>query len=463
MTAAPTTSTSVSLGEVADRILYRRGVVVAAVVLFALVAVVFGSSRPVTYEATAVLTVAPLSTDPFDDPASRVNIATEREVVRSTAVARRVSDRILGQPSPIALVRDVRVTAPNNSQVMEVTVSASNPVAAAERANAFAAAYLEVRRADADEVADRFITSLEERADVLRAQLEDADDGSAEAITLQQQLSVLSDRQAQLETVALNPGRVISKAEPPTEPSSPGTVVYLAAGVLLGGLVGIALALALDRADRTVHDPRRLMTLLDQETLIETATTGDPVEPYRRAMLILQRDPAYVAARSEPGASVPVIVLLSVDGAPGAGTGEQLRSAARAAGWRCLLASAPALDPSDIDRGWPAASTRRAWAEAHDLVIIDGMEIVSTARRLVLAERADLTVLVVPTDAHTAALEDLLDGLDEVDCPPRLVLAVPGRAVPERLARWWPRRASGEPAAGSSQGSRRTRQPGSVL
>jgi capsular polysaccharide biosynthesis protein len=452
---AAATPPTVSLGDVVDRIVRRWGVVVVCVVACAVLATGLGSSRPIAYEATAVLTVSPLSTDPFEDPASRVNIATEQEVVRSTTVARRVSDRLLGQPSPVRLVRDVRVTAPSNSQVMEVTVRAGSPVTAAERANAFAETYLEIRQEDADEVAQRFIDSLTERAAVLRAELEAAESGSAEALTLQQQLSVLADRQAQLETVALNPGRVISKAEAPTEPSSPGPLVYLAAGVVLGALTGIALALVLDRVDRTVHDPRRLASLLDEETLLETHTSDDPDEPFRRAMLILQRDPAYDRARSSgPGrdaASLPIVALIGVEGTDGGAAAERLVAAAVSSGTNTLLASAGDLEESAIDLGWPTASERRAWAVAHDLVVVDGTSVASTARRLVLAERADLTVVVVATDAHTLAVEDLLDGLHEVGCSPRLVLAVPSRATLERPNRRRRRSGSGSGRSGGSR------------
>ncbi len=468
MTATPpaTSPPTVSLGEVLDRLVARWRVVVICSVVVAVLATVIGSGRPVTYDATSVVTVAPLSTQPFEE-SQQVNITTEREVVRSTAVANRVIERLPGTPPVPVLLEQILVTAPNQSQVMSITASAGSPVAAAERANAFAEAYLEIRAEDALEVADRFIATLEDRADVLRRTIEEADAIDDPAVTAaQQQLSAITQQQNELETVALNPGRVISTAEPPTTPASPGTIVYLAAGLLLGGLMGIAAALVLDRADRTVHDPRRLASLLTGEVLVEADDPSDPIEPYRRVLLFLQRDPAYTTAQlalppalptrgsspllvqggattPAPGApprSAPVVLLLSPDRARGAEAAGRIQSAATEAGVETLVVAAADLAASDIDRGWPAASDRRTWSREHDLVVIDASGVSSTARRLVLAERSDLNVLAVPNDARTVDVEDLLDGLHDIGRPPKLVLAVAGQAAASRAARRAPAR-----------------------
>ncbi len=461
--APPPGPPTASLGDVLDRITARWGVVVACSILLAVAATVVGSGRPVLYDATAVVTVAPLSTQPFEET-QQVNIATEREVVRSTAVAAQVAGRLPGSPSLATLLDQVLVTAPNNSQVMSITVTAGSPVAAAERANAFAEAYLAIRAADADEVAERFIATLEDRADALRRTIEAADDPSdASVVAAQQQLSAITQQQDSLETVALNPGRVISTAEPPTSPSSPGTIVYLAAGILLGGLIGIAAALVLDRADRTVHDPKRLASLLTGEMLVDAHDPNDPLEPYRRAFLLLQRDPAYMTARTAlPPAlpagssvspllvqaavsattggqptvrSVPVVLLLSPDRSRGAEAAGRIASAAGESGLDAVVIAAQDVAASDIDRGWPSAAERRTWLRQHDLVIIDASGVSSTARRLVLAERTDLNVLAVPSDARTVDVEDLLDGLHDIGRPPNLVLAVAGQAASSRAAR----------------------------
>lgn len=435
---APAAQTTVTLGDVVDRIVARAGTVVACVVLFGLLAVVLGTGRPDVYETTAVVTVAPLSTQPFDDPAGQVNIATEREVVRSTAVASRVSERLPDTPSPSTLTDSVLVTAPNNSQVMEITVSAGTPVAAAERANGFAEAYLAVRQEDADEVARRFIANLEARADELREQIEEAGSSDASILSAQQQLSELTDRVNDLETVALNPGRVISPAEPPTSPSSPGPAVYLAAGLLLGGIVGILLALVRDRVDRTVHDPRRLGALLTGETLIDADVPDDPAEPYRRAMLVLQRDPVYAAGRGQrPDGRdrAPVIAVLGTADGIGAPVVERLADVALVGGGTPLVVSAAEIDTSEVDHGWPDRSARDRWSDDHDLVVIDATTVTSESRRLVLAQRADLAVLLVPAGARTSTVEEVLDGMHEVGTPPRVVLAVPDPARSRRSGR----------------------------
>ena len=122
---------------------------------------------------------------------------------------------------------------------------------AAVKANALAEAYLQFRTQGAEDVAEGQIAELERKVSELVTK---------ESLTAPEEslLASMRDELASLRLVGNVPGRVISRAITPTEPSSPGVSVVLAGTVALGLLAGCGLALGRERSRRLAPLERNL-------------------------------------------------------------------------------------------------------------------------------------------------------------------------------------------------------------
>src|SRR5690606_1869177 len=128
-----------------------------------------------TYRATAELTVRQPTADPFTDSGAVDDIAmgSERRTAASDTVARRAAE-ILGEPGAArTLAGGLSVTNPPNTRVLRFSYTANDPGTAAERANAFAQAYLDNRQAEADEIIEASVASLRAQREPLLTRREE--------------------------------------------------------------------------------------------------------------------------------------------------------------------------------------------------------------------------------------------------------------------------------------------------
>lgn len=418
-----TSQSTLTLTSVASRIAHRWPTLLSCVLIFTGLALGFSFAAQVQYEATAVVRVAPITSNPFDVPSNQqVNLITEREVVQSTEVAERVAAAV--GSSTEALLSSVEVAAPPNSQVLSISVRASSPAAAAQRANAFAETYLEVRTEDAQGVAQQLIDTLEVRVEELLAQLESDDDSAVSAA--EQQIASLREEQANLSTVAVNPGRVISPANEPQGPASLGVLVLAVAGATFGFLAGCGLALLQDRMDRRIHDAARLRDMVRPTKVVDVRSPQDPLEPYRRALVYLdvqadQRPRAPTTAVGEltagpswrsKSAKMPVVVVV-VSAMPGHGSGmvRRLHRAAMTTGEPVsLITDGLALEDLDELDLTESASAGR-WETGR--VIVDATRM-RRSHALELVAKADVAVLVVSRNEAWREVRDTIDEIHEV-------------------------------------------------
>ncbi|MEX5294615.1 hypothetical protein QYM41_04945 [Kocuria sp. CPCC 205268] len=238
------------------RVLRRWPTIVSTWLVVLAAALVAGLLWPPTYQATASMTVTPSAVNPLtgDSGVEEVEMQTEMATMASQRITLRAAALLQDVPVEDAdpalaedLLERLSTAAPDDTQVLRVTVTADDPNQAAERANALATAYLADRGEDVQTTADDTL----QRVDRSIAALERSDDDSSTLRQLREQRTALS-------LIAPTPGRVISEATPPQEPSSAGLLLFVTGG-LVGGLVLGALAGALrERADRSVRRPDRL-------------------------------------------------------------------------------------------------------------------------------------------------------------------------------------------------------------
>lgn len=243
--------------------LKRRWLVIVLTLLGCLAgATAFGMLHAPAYSATSVLTVRQITANPFDAQSKdqQVNITTERAVILSTEVGKRAGEIMGSAAEPRDLVARISVDSPLNSQVMEITAEAQTADEAAATANAFAEGYLDVRSAAAVADAERLADNIDSRIADLTKDLPGNRESPA-AASIQQQINNLRDEQSQLRTMAINPGRIITVATPPRNASSFGLAIYIAGGLAVGLLLGMALALLRERLDGRVRSAQRLADL----------------------------------------------------------------------------------------------------------------------------------------------------------------------------------------------------------
>ncbi len=266
-----------------------------------------------------------------------VNLDTESQIVKSSSVGT-IAARSLHSPlAPTVLVGNVSVAVPANSSILQISCQAKSPQQAAACANAFAAAYLQNRSATAAATTDselktvrNQLSDLEKSTTRLTLQIRSLPVNSPQRASAQSQLQSdsgqlrsLANQAASLsaQAAASSGGSIISKATPPTTPSSPKKKIILPSGLLAGLLIGLVIAFAWDKRDTRIKDAKNLgqfgvPTLL---TVSSKDLEGDPLAPPRSAAGLeftelarsltagrVRDDQLLMVAGASPGSSVTV-------------------------------------------------------------------------------------------------------------------------------------------------------------
>lgn len=150
-----TTNSRVS---VARAVRHHLVVVIACLALGAFAGWTYQSSSPTSYTSTALVLVNPSVGNPFaPTPASvrqdeLTSLETEAQVARSAEVLGTVADRGSGGLTTDQLERRVQVTVPPNTQILQISFSATDPVVARQVVDAVARTYLDNRTRRFEEV-----------------------------------------------------------------------------------------------------------------------------------------------------------------------------------------------------------------------------------------------------------------------------------------------------------------------
>jgi succinoglycan biosynthesis transport protein ExoP len=205
---------------------------------------------------------------------------TQVAIADSPEVAQGVRSQLASPLRAQDLLSLVSVEAAANADVLNITASSSDPQTAARLANAFANQYIAFR-------AKSQLTSIDAAKSALQQQLAAVPAGSAEATSLQQSIQ----RLAQLRAIVGGGANIIGRATPPSTPSG----MRLSTAVIIGLLVGVALAFSLlfvleslDRRIKSVEEFEReyrlsALTVVPQTFAAPTRADerGELLEPYR--------------------------------------------------------------------------------------------------------------------------------------------------------------------------------------
>ena len=248
---------------------YRWWIVAVAVLLGVAAAAGWLRAQQPIWESTTSVLVHPAGQDTNvvgGRTQGEVNLDTEAQLVRSSAVAAGAAER-LGVPLTGELTERVRVEVPPNTSVLTITFAAPAAPAAQAGAQAFAEAYLAHReqaalaaRAAQVEAIEAKVEELDSTLSEINQRLAAALPGTPDAANLESrretvtgQLAALTERLNQLTTDPVTAGAIITEPPLPTEPSWPNPPIALASGAALGLAAGFGAAWLTERLARRVR------------------------------------------------------------------------------------------------------------------------------------------------------------------------------------------------------------------
>ena len=259
------------------------------------IAYLFVAPKEYTAE-TAVLVTAtlPSGTSSSTRTQDTINLDTEAQLVTATDTVAAAAKVLKVPDSGVAdLVSNVGVTVPPNTDILDISYSGTSPADAQRGSKAFAQAYLDQRQAAAQSSLAAQDKALQQQIDAVNDALGKATATAAglapgtpdraradqQANALSNELASLSNQQNQIKSATLTPGRIVTEPALPTSPSSPNRLIVLAAGVVLGLLVGLLVAMLRHRADDVVRRPEDVFrrTRLTVATVLNSRLHGGEV------------------------------------------------------------------------------------------------------------------------------------------------------------------------------------------
>jgi capsular polysaccharide biosynthesis protein len=245
---------------------------------------------PKVYTSTAAVNVSPTGADQNNTVANSrtsgaaVNLDTEAQVVVSTAVAKIAANMMHSSLTPWQLGRQILVTVPPNSSVLDISCNAPSATGAATCAQDFAEAYLQNRSNSAKaqingeiKTLQAQLNALEATANTLSSKISTLRKNSAARLSAKAQINIaqrkahaVTSQQAALAGQLANTsgGSIISSASPPGKPASPKKTLILPSGLVAGLLIGLIVAFVVDRRDKSIHGPRDVERSLDLPVLV---------------------------------------------------------------------------------------------------------------------------------------------------------------------------------------------------
>ena len=385
------------------------GTVVALMVIGLVIGALAGLVVPGRYSATTSVTVNPMTTDPLNtsaDSSRAVNMATERQLAecRSVAVA---AAELLGARYDLSAeaVQDATTAETvQDSQVLNIRFSGGSRSESAEGSNAVARAYLEARHDAAADQVERLEAKAQKQVDTLSELAQKSSEESSDRPGLAErawhiQVDTLGAKLAELASLDLDPGRIVSPATPPGQRSTPGVMPLGIAGLVLGLFVGIPVALTRKEENSQIGGVEGL-AVAENEMVLDGTKDTDRAETWDIASFML---------KVPQNMNADGTFTIMVDSQPADGRqapGQELVDALSRRGRPARFVDAGEINEGKISRGWPTDRKRKSWAG--EVVVIDTTNVSSDARKVALATRTESVVLARSVTDDARALRRLV-------------------------------------------------------
>ena len=273
---------SVELGELFAAVRRRKLLIITVIAVTVALAGFYSYTRTPSYTSTAELLIRPILTNPLEtNPAEQISLLTEMRLVTSAAVADLARDLMGSDDSPGTILGRVVVSAPEETQILEISFTDLDPEQARRGAQAFAEAYLAFKSDQAIEAIARYTTTLQAEINELNGQISALNKeiagvtrGTPEWTDLVNRRSSvettrlsLQNQLATLTTLSVDPGQIVQPADLPESPSSPKHRLNLVFGGLIGLVLGVGLAMVSERARGGIRSRSVLEEVVDAPVL----------------------------------------------------------------------------------------------------------------------------------------------------------------------------------------------------
>ena len=278
----PAEYTPAASNELSDyvRVVRRRWRLIAAiVVIFVALAAAYSLTRATQYAASAKVQI-PSPAGQVTRDQSNADVATELAVMKSQAVAQRAADRLRSKSTADELSAKVQVVSPPDARVLTVTFTAASAVQAQRGAQAFADAYIETKKINAQKAIDAQTGTYQRTIDGYTSDLKKAQTDllaartPAETAAAQTRITQLNNNitnaqteQSKVASSPIDPGAVLQPAERPKGKAGSGLPTNLAIGLFAGLAVGLGAAFVRERLDEQVHEPADIEEVLEVPNL----------------------------------------------------------------------------------------------------------------------------------------------------------------------------------------------------
>jgi capsular exopolysaccharide synthesis family protein len=249
----------------------RKWIVLVMVATTTTVALLYSYHQTPMYTSSAEVVVLPPRFDPSQPSAAFgiININTEQQVASSGPVAQVASTHLaaLGlQPG------DMSVTPITDTEALVFTASSSNPASAQATADAYANAYLGLRRdsvfSDLEDVRRRYetrIAAIDKEAGEIARSISTIQDDAQRGILTTRYGALLTERATLVEKLngLVSPdnvrvGNVVQSAPFPSSPANRSHIKDGSLGLIVGLALGIGMAFFRDRLDERVRGRQEL-------------------------------------------------------------------------------------------------------------------------------------------------------------------------------------------------------------
>jgi polysaccharide biosynthesis transport protein len=284
----------------------RKWIVLAIVATTTTVALLYSYHQTPVYTSAAEVVVLPARFDPNQPSAafSFININTEQQVANSVPVAQAAARHLtaLGlHPGSMS------VTSILNTEALVFTASSSDPASAQATADAYASAYLELRRdtvlselEDVRRPLETRIAAIDQEArDIAQTIPTIQDEGQREVLTTRYQV-LLTERATLVQKLGsfvspdnVRVGNVVKSAPFPSSPANTSHIKDGVLGLLVGLALGVGAAFFRDRLDERVRGRQELELHSGAPVLALI-----PHVPRMDGSLIMARHPASEAAEA---------------------------------------------------------------------------------------------------------------------------------------------------------------------
>jgi Mrp family chromosome partitioning ATPase/capsular polysaccharide biosynthesis protein len=242
----------------------RKGWIIGVTAVVLGSALVYSLSKTPVYQSTATVLVRPISLSPADSNSSDfVRIPVEQALAGSGIVATSAAEDL----GASATTTRISVRGDQDSNTLRFTATSPSPTTALAAAQAFADAYLNVRRNEVLQDLQAASVPISQRIALLSTQIDQVQADLSKAVgetrrtTLQIRLNSLLSERASLEQKQndlilpenLHVGDVIQPALLPSGPSSPNHMRAALYALFVGLGLGVGFAFARDRMDDTIR------------------------------------------------------------------------------------------------------------------------------------------------------------------------------------------------------------------